>query len=46
MSEDQNDNPETEIPEDEEAVIDLLDNDASEQKKNVAIAQAKIIGDI
>lgn len=39
--------PEVEIPEDEQAVIDMIGGeDVSEQKKNVAIAQAKLIGDI
>jgi hypothetical protein len=46
MGEDQSDNPELRIPEDEEAVIEMLDDDASEQEKNVALAQAEIIGDI
>jgi hypothetical protein len=34
------------IPEDEQAVIDMLGDDATEQEKNLAIAQAKLIGDL
>jgi len=33
MGENQNENPETEIPEEEKAVIDMPDDDASEQKR-------------
>jgi|APHM01.1.fsa_nt_gi hypothetical protein len=39
-------NPEIRIPEDEQAVVDMLDDDASEQEENVAIAQARLIGDM
>jgi hypothetical protein len=39
--------PEIQIPEDEQAVIEMIGGEeASEQQKNLAIAQAKLIGDI
>ena len=46
MSEKENENPEIRIPEDEQAVIDMLGDDATEEEKNLAIAQAKLIGDL
>ena len=46
MSEKEDKNPEIRIPEDEQAVIDMLGDDATEEEKNVAIAQAKLIGDL
>lgn len=38
-------NPETKIPEDEDAVIEMAGAE-TEEEKAVAIAQAKLIGDI
>jgi len=46
VSDKEDENPEIRIPEDEQAVIDMLDDDATEEEKNLAIAQAKLIGDL
>lgn len=44
------DEGEVQIPKDEQAVIDMLEGERgeklSEQEQNLAIAQAKLIGDI
>lgn len=43
-------NPDVMIPEDEQAVIDFLEEELggelTEQEENLAVAQAKLIGDL
>jgi hypothetical protein len=45
----QHESPEISLPEDEQDLIDQLEGEGrelSEQEKNLAIAQAKLIGDL
>jgi hypothetical protein len=45
MSEEQDRSPDVQIPKDEEEVIEMSEAE-TEQQKNLAIAQAKLIGDL
>jgi hypothetical protein len=45
MSEEQDKSPDVQIPEDEQEVIEMAGAE-TEQEKNLAIAQAKLIGDL